>query len=271
MTYLANLGCHYAAPTLSIDLSSSWTTSSVVINQIQKPAGIFGKESYRRPGIFWQDITKSVVLYGGDDYSGRSSFDQPYTIWEFDPGSPATGDGSWEPTKGKLNSITWPHQPSSVDTPSGGVVVGGYAYIPGTSTPLLNKTIVGKDNVYTGLPYIGRFSKDGITAGGAQFVPSYGTGKGLIVYIGGYTQSPDTLLSMSTIDIYDIASQQWYSQTAGGDVPAPTRNFCIIGAQGTNVSTYEVYVFIPGLFDHLSFGKLISDCAILGLFMEAAG
>ena len=238
-----------AAPTLSIDLSNSWTTSSVAINQISKPPGISGKtNTYRHPGLFWQDSTKSIVVYGGDDYSGKSSFDEPYTIWSFTPSSPSNGDGKWSPTTGRLNDIIWPHNPSSVDTPNGGIVVGGYSVLSGIALPLLNMTIVGKSNSYTGSPDIGPFVKGGVHYGSAHFVPSFGTGEGMIIYIGGATvpgagrrrEDSRVMLSMSTINMYDIASKQWYTQTAGGDIPSGRLLSCISGAQGANTSTYEM-------------------------------
>ena len=223
-----------------------------MINQISKPAAVSGTESYRRPGLFWQDSTKSLILYSGDDYSGRSSYAKPYTIWEF---TPSNGDGIWKPTTASLKDITWPRFASTVDTPSGGFVTGGFSYIPrGKFEPLRNMTIVGDPKTFTGLQNIGPFLKGGIHYGNAHFVPSFGTGKGMIVYIGGTTYGtippkrsmtrragePDTFLSLSTIYMYDIASQLWYTQTAGGDVPTSRRSFCMTGARETNTNSYEM-------------------------------
>jgi len=225
-----------------------------VVNQISKPSEISETESYRRPGLFWQNSTKSLVLYSGDDYSGRSSYEKPYTIWEF---TPSKGDGKWASTQASLNGITWPHNPSTVDTPSGGVVTGGYSYNhdPAKYNPLLNITILGDQKPFMGIQGIGPFEEGGIQYGSAHFVPSFGAGQGMIIYIGGLTlqvplpgskpERPDwrkTLIPLDTIHMYDIASQQWYKQTARGETPSGRISFCMTGAEQSNTTTYEMYV-----------------------------
>jgi len=227
------------APTLSIDLSTSWNTSSVVVHQISKPLEIFGKASYRRPGLFRQNSTNSVVVYSGDDYSGNSSFEKPYTIWRFTPSTPADGDGIWGPTIGRLDNIVWPHHPTIADTPSGGFVVGGYSYTPKTSNVLRNMTIVGKRNTYTGSPNIGPFSAKGLKKGSAHFVPNFGTGEGMIIYIGGANMD-GTPFPMSLIHMYDIASKEWYSQPATGDIPKDRVASCVTGGQDFKTNSYEM-------------------------------
>lgn len=192
-------------------------------------------------------------MYSGDDYSGKSTrASTPYTIWGLKLNSPVDGNGVWSPTTGTLGDVMWPHNPSSVDTPSGGFVTGGHTYKPGIA--LLNMTVIGESNTYTGIQNIGPFAPYGLRHGSALFVPSFGTGQGIIVYIGGssFKENPTakrtlvrrdgTMLLLSTITIYDIASKQWYTQTAGGDVPSPRLATCITGAQGANLSTYEMCV-----------------------------
>jgi len=135
-------------------------------------------------------------------------------------------------------------------------VTGGYSRGIRTFNPLLNMTIVGDHKTFTGAQSIGPFSIGGIEGGRAHFISSFGTGEGIIVYIGGATMRADfrkrsttkradlqyKLLSLSTIHMYDIASRSWYTQTAGGDVPAGRIGFCTTGAQETNTASYEMCV-----------------------------
>ena len=179
-------------------------------------------------------------MYGGTAYSDSDQ----QTIWGFSPGSPANGDGKWPPAGAKLDNITWPQGPSTVDTTSGGFAVGGFSYAA-VMRNLLNMTIIG-NNTYTASTDIGPYASSGVQNGGAHFVPSFGTGRGLVIYLGGLKlEGRGEVIPMSTINVYDIASKQWYTQTAGRDVPSGRTEFCVTGAQGTNISTYEMYVAIP--------------------------
>ena len=79
-----------------------------------------------------------------------------------------------------------------------------------------------------------------------HFVSLFDTGRRLVIYLGGLKlEGREEVIPMSTINVYDIASKQWYMQIAGGDVLSGRTEFCVTGAQGTNISTYEMYVPIP--------------------------
>ena len=82
------------------------------------------------------------------------------------------------------------------------------------------------------------------TNGAAQFLPSFGKA-GILVLLSGNVplSSFDTnsmLKPMSNITIYDLSFKLWYSQTATGDVLASRSDICIVGAQSTNSSTFEM-------------------------------
>jgi hypothetical protein len=95
----------------------------------------------------------------------------------------------------------------------------------------------------------GQYSSSGMsTDGAAQFVPSFGKA-GILILLGGNAplssfDTGKTLRPMSNITIYDPFSKLWYSQTASGDVPASRSDICIVGAQSTNSSTYEMWVVL---------------------------
>jgi hypothetical protein len=97
----------------------------------------------------------------------------------------------------------------------------------------------------TNITTAGRYSSSGMSIdGAAQFVASFGEA-GLLILLGGNTpilsfDANSVLRPMSNITIYDPSSMLWYSQTATGDIPAPRSNMCIVGAQSTNSSTFEM-------------------------------
>jgi hypothetical protein len=98
---------------------------------------------------------------------------------------------------------------------------------------------------WTNLTTVGLYSASGMALdGSAQFVPQFGE-KGVIVMMGGIEPSAswDTkgpLRPMSNITIFDPYNQNWYSQSATGDVPLARANFCLVGASSTNGTTYEM-------------------------------
>lgn len=232
----------HAAPTLSIDLSKSWTNSSVVINQINATADVLGHE-----GLFWQESTKSILRFGGDSYKTDEKKESVFGLAVADT---ANGGGSWSllhsSTDVMWQHVTWPINPSFASSPTVGFVLGGYAQVGSSTTnsALLGLTLVNTtDDTYTTSYDVGPFSADGgVYMGAAQFVPSFGTGQGVVIFLGGRVFGGNTLYPMSQLTIYDVASKKWYTQTAVGDVPKARKTMCITGALGTNTSTYEMYV-----------------------------
>ena len=237
----SNYACNKIAPTLSIDLSKSWTTSSVVINEISKPAEMLGRASYRDPALYWHDSAKSLLLFGGDDYADQTPYEDPRSLWSF---TPDNGDGSWAITTLQSKDFRWTRRPAGANTLSGGVVVGGFNSNFAPQTIFSNMTIIGNTGSITRNLDIGPFEMGGAAYVKAQFIPNFGTGQGIIVYIGGLSQpgGADTksLYPMSSIQMYDIGSKQWYTQTAGGDVPSGRWFHCMTGAQATGNRSYEM-------------------------------
>lgn len=110
---------------------------------------------------------------------------------------------------------------------------------------LLEMTVVNTTtNTFERDTNIGTFSKTGgVDQADGHYVPSFG---GLVVFLGGIAYGTDvvgaSLRSMSEINVYDPKTKKWFIQNASGDIPSGRKNFCITGAQGTNSSTYEMYV-----------------------------
>lgn len=84
--------------------------------------------------------------------------------------------------------------------------------------------------------------------------------QGVLVAIGGVVDPPELAYGMhdsaeqnagndvdpnfmTTLPVYDIASQVWFPQEASGDIPGPLTDFCAIGTNTTDPSSFEVYVY----------------------------
>ena len=79
------------------------------------------------------------------------------------------------------------------------------------------------------------------TKGTAVFVDIFGP-EGLMFPLGGETGSAtdsDQYFSFDNLAFYEPVSQQWVTQLADGDIPAPVANLCAVGVAGDN-GTYEV-------------------------------
>lgn len=223
-----------------------------MVNQINKPLDI---AAAAHPGLFWQESTHSILVFGANPYDTKSNF---AIIWGLDVGSKADGDGSWSnihtTTDSIWQSVTWPRSSSFAYTPTGGYALGGHTAAAGSSdtTMLLEMTVVNTTaNTFEREADVGTFSTTGgVDQADGHYVPSFG---GLVVFLGGMAYGTgatgSSLRSMSEINVYDPKTKKWYIQSATGDIPAARKNFCITGAQGTNSSTYEMYVDLSPFFD----------------------
>ncbi|KAL2066756.1 hypothetical protein VTL71DRAFT_2828 [Oculimacula yallundae] len=234
-------------PTRSIDLSKSWTTSSVVINQIDKSTTSACNRTISHPGLFWQESTRSILVFGGDTTtSGTVKTACALTLGD------SLGSESWVQVYNSSDSIwktiTWPRQPSFAYSPTASYALGGFTKAAGdtTASMLMSMAVMNKTTgSFQAQSEVGEFSTTGgVNQGEGHFVPSFG---GLVIFIGGVAYSDAvvgaSLRSMSKIDIYNPSTQKWYTQSASGDVPSGRKNFCMTGAQGKNQSTYEIFVY----------------------------
>jgi hypothetical protein len=82
--------------------------------------------------------------------------------------------------------------------------------------------------------------------GGLVYSPNFGSG-GILISIGGdqfgkVKPGVDDLISMDTIQIYDIASGTWYEQNVTGDVPEKRKEFCMAGVASSN-KTFDILLY----------------------------
>lgn len=232
----------HIVPTLSIDLSSSWATSSIIINALNKPPGL---TNFKNEALWWIPEISSFEAFGGQPYTTTTN-----SIWSLTPDG--NGAGTWSeetfPSGTFWQSVTWPYYGSIAASSTNGYILGGYAQYGntlGAITGMIELSFASALSNWTNITTAGQYSSSGMsTNGAAQFVASFGKA-GILVLLSGnaplssfYTNS--MLRPMSNITIYDPSSMLWYSQTATGDIPAPRRDICIVGARSTNSSTFEM-------------------------------
>ncbi|MCJ1465552.1 hypothetical protein MMC07_004170 [Pseudocyphellaria aurata] len=246
----------YSTTILSIDLSQTWSNSTVTIHSTYKPTGV--------PNLthssLWYD-EREDLLYSG--FAGRAPTfgDRPWpsnsSLWSFKPDG--AGSGSWDKVIDSdslvWHSFTRPCQPMMAFGSGSAYVLGGFESWQ-TRSPW-------DDSFYnTALPGLVQFNLttrtfSNSTAGGYSF---YGTAErgamhyvssfgpdGLFVVMGGddaWHPQPDgsSLIELETISIYDPSSRQWFNQTTTGNIPQRRKEFCLAGIASNN-GTYEIFMY----------------------------
>jgi hypothetical protein len=254
--------------TVTIDLNSSWTTSDVVATAYPHPDSIGDAMLTRTPAMWFDTVKNSVYRFSGYPYSNP-----PVAVFAFrvnDHGSvnwteEYTGGIDQPSSMSTFSGFTNPGVPISVYTPTAFYALGGTmggstdpgvkglgAVLPLTGLVEYNFDEVQWSNAsstaYGGTIFGGNTGF--AVAGQGLYIPIFGL-QGILVFIGGDAPTTQTvyeedasLVLMDQVSIYDIHSQTFYVQTAGGVVPNPRTNFCAVGAGSANNSTWEMYVVL---------------------------
>jgi len=78
--------------------------------------------------------------------------------------------------------------------------------------------------------------------------------------------APEGLISMSTIDVYDIGANAWVRQPTTGDTPSPRINSCAVVAKaqvdGSDEETTQIYIYGGQNLDQ---SRQFTDVAVLTL------
>ncbi|KAF4920919.1 Kelch repeat-containing protein [Colletotrichum viniferum] len=263
---------------LTLDLTKSWDRLSPSLTGKQKPDGPPAVAN----GYLWNDYNY-LYLYGGqfadnDGAEGVYATPAAVSIWRY-----SVKDNSWlefsDPKTSSGNYSTDANVAVQRSSEGAGLSVpelglswyfGGHldqSTTPGWSihTPrvylksLLEFTHPGYMN--TGVYSLrGAGAADGgvfrnITEGGLQdseafperadgalvFVPGWGVRGVLIGMAGG---SADTFVDdLGTLDVYDIATSEWYHQKTTGDKPSVRVNPCAVVASAPDASSFQIYFF----------------------------
>lgn len=239
--------------TYSIDLSSSWTNSSVAINTIKpKKAPVLNGQA------LWLDAdNQTIYTYDGGISQAVPdwwTFETPpaNALWEFSPDS-----GSWSSAYISPSSIfsSLVRVSASIHAYGNGLgfAMGGFqtdATKANILPTIFDSTLVPGMVIYNIKSQewynvsTTDYTSSGFTIqGAAHFVPSFGPNGLLFVFGGQY--GPADNLQYSQFEyawMYEPYSKTWSSQQVSGDIPSVGNAACVVGAQGDN-GTYEIFMF----------------------------
>ncbi|KAK7567372.1 hypothetical protein IWX49DRAFT_596709 [Phyllosticta citricarpa] len=259
--------------TLSIDMSSDWTNSSVEIKTVPKG----GSPIFNWPGI-WPESDNSFLMWGGYVSTKAANKTAPEkAVWRFTADS--NGTGTWAKVDpGDPRSFTELTRPANGvcgTSNNTGYYIGGFhsnasdpdvsssKTVPLTGMVRYNWETQTWSNV-SSIPYTSPF---GTALGGQmQYISTFGT-EGLMMPMGGLTSSLNSWsessgqLALTNLTIYDQATREWHAQQTTGDAPSKRNLFCAVGAPGSG-GTFEIFVY--GGWDG-SLGLAYDDIYILSL------
>ena len=238
--------------TYSIDLSSSWTNSSVTINTIKpKAAPVVNNEA------LWLDAdNQTMYAYNGGISQASPNWltesTPPNGLWEFKPDT-----GSWSSAYVSPSSIfsSLVRVTASINAYGNGLgfALGGFQTLStqsGLFSSIFDNTLVPGMIVYNIKSQTWYnvsttdYTNTGFTIQGAgQFVPPFGPNGLLFVFGGQYGEQNNLQYAQFEYAwMYEPYSKTWTSQKATGDIPAVGNLACVVGAQGDN-GTYEIFMF----------------------------
>lgn len=238
--------------TYVVDLTAPWTNETVVPVGGQPTVSPSNMRPSRQPLLYYDAIHSTVHRWAGWPYDGD---DYPTTLWSF----PAvSGTVDW--TQGANVSS---NASSSV---SSGPFAAAIAYsnttyfnlggnIKATNAEADMTVLPGlvmqdfDTQTWSNISFELYAQTQFRTEARAAYVPNFGS-KGYLVAVGG--ENPVTeasiyetgyeMADMTDITLYDVATGDWYQQTATGDVPPPRSEFCAVGA-ASQEDTFELYVY----------------------------
>ncbi|EAA32902.1 hypothetical protein GE21DRAFT_6407 [Neurospora crassa] len=256
-----------------LDLTKSWDTGSPRLRGLPRPSGPPAVSL----GYLWNDYN-NLYLYGGEFADNPYVEPAEESVWKYDIKNqkwteykqPKTSAGKYS-TQGDL-LVQRSAEGSGISVPELGLswYFGGHldlATTPGWSNQisrvylksLLEFTHPGYNNeaVYgledRGAGEWGAFRN--ITEGGLQtnqafheradgalvYVPGWGE-KGILIGLAGGT-AEEFSDNLEVLDVYDIASSEWYHQKTSGDAPSVRVNLCAVIASAQDFSSFQIYVF----------------------------
>lgn len=227
-----------------MDLSTSWTNSSVTVKPIRpKDAPIVNNEA------LWLDAdNKTVYQYNGGISNApvdwwETAMTPPNSLYQFDPDS-----NSWSSSYKSPSSIfsSLARVTGSINAYGNGLgfALGGIQSYS-TNTGLFPSDDLSLNTLVPGMVIYNIKSEEwfnvsttdytntGFTlAGAAQFVPSFGPNGLLFVFGGQYGEADN--LQYAQFDyawMYEPYSDSWRSQKVTGDIPSIRTYPCVTGKQ----------------------------------------
>ncbi|KAF2723856.1 hypothetical protein K431DRAFT_292158 [Polychaeton citri CBS 116435] len=215
--------------------------------------------------LFADSINRYLYSYGGGYTRGDP---QTYSIWQYD-----IVNDRWSIIPGDVGTAAsraiWGGNTVAEDVGSGYWLGGWFdnTTTPGwRGPPQMNPEFVLYDFVNQKQQNLsGPTGHTAYAEGTLNWIPA--SDGGMLVYFGGVQQSTDVdnapvesslQLDMSQVYIYDIRNNDWFAQTATGDVPSPRRRFCAGASWAEDQSSYNIYLYggLPATGEGVGYGDV---------------
>lgn len=219
--------------TLSIDLRSSWTNSSVTINSISKNAPVLNEE------WLWNDPDGNTFYVWGGGNSPTVTRPEPgNAVWAFK--ADGQGGGSWSKHSNAPSSLIRTQNALVANSKDGvGYSIGG----GGDSGPVQGMVAYNMASQSWTNGSTTDLSTNG-TADNGQLIYTDVFGlDGLLIALDGAdgtTGEVETLNDFSSVKIYDRNSGNWYEQATTGTPPEARVSFCAVVVHGQ--ASMEIFI-----------------------------
>ncbi|KAF2493487.1 hypothetical protein BU16DRAFT_81154 [Lophium mytilinum] len=262
---------------VSMETSWDWKTNITITDESKSTSnpktGTYPPSLIRGTMFHGPADSKEVYAFGGTTFMGNTSFlgyvapdASTYPLWTYAYDS---SDFRWG-----QNDIGQPWKPNhgaaaeAIDQGLGFYLNGQIDKGTDSSTknfgndstlPLDGMLIIDLANATSNNISTAAISGDGPRVGGGlQYIADVGE-KGILVAIGGQlspqnvstsTSTNGHLLSLDTVDVFDISSYvdhpetngTWYNQTTTGEIPEPRIDFCVVAASALDNSSHHMCV-----------------------------
>lgn len=228
--------------TYSIDLSKSWTTSDVVPLAIDISSLV---THVKNPILWYNPQENKAHMWGGLPFNS-TQLPGFYTFTPSDSGGVIwIESASPDNDAGVLQGLWGTAYASS---PTALYSIGGVNTVEGDRVPVqCMVTNTSENGIWTNQTNVNGFGSRLNFDSRMEYVPNFGD-EGVLVALSGrlfqnqssYTEGDITLAGFSSVDIYDISKQKWYSQRPTRDVPVQVSDFCTVGLESDDGGSYEV-------------------------------
>lgn len=196
-------------------------------------------------GVLWPDSANKLFYLFGGEYDNTNDVQSFTTLWLYD-----IIYNTWNRSSasdGSLTGINWPALGAGTFTDVGVAYYYG-GYLTNLSMPkwpgdrlMLNSLI--SFNMNTRSWQNNTYDQTPRAEGSMHFIPA--SDAGMLVYFGGVEidNGTSSYANMSNIQLFDIANNRWFTQTATGDVPSPRRGACANVIWAKDKSSYNFYVY----------------------------
>jgi hypothetical protein len=208
----------------------------------------------RRPDM-WYDPTVDLVYSMGSWSYGLTELYNPNvvpTMWGFKPQS--NGNVNWSSQSSTINPQSAALSSNiqgglAATSPTGHYNLGG-CFWDGQNNFTLGEMFSYNSANQSWYNLTLTMPEQHFIAGQAQYIPIYGA-SGVILFFGGYWETPSSLAGLDTILIYDIHTNRFFKQPASTP-PLARSYFCSVAAVASNNESYEMCVS-PSLEYHIHY------------------